>query len=1031
MGVERELQRGRHWLALAVSLALILPVCADEAHLQNLPRYDLFLEFDTQNHRVDVRQRVTWTNTTRFPRSELVFNFYPHYRIPAGEDKLLARTLEMLRIPPSEAMSRRMKGPHGVVVDARVIFQEGDSTRTNQSTSSSLTYSFADDQPTALTIALPQPVNPGKKVTVELRTLIDLPNKQGRWGHWEGVTFLTNAIPLLAFCDETGWRPMPFVPWHQPWFNEAGIFRATIVLPEEQRLACPAPIRGEKHLGNGRKQLETDPFIGRDFSVLCSQRFQEYRGETHLKDGRRIRIKCLAFPEHEFYANEILKIVGEAIPVYSEWFGPFPYNEFTIAESFFGWNGNECAGLILIDERIFGMPKVARGYVEYLVSHETCHQWWYNVIGTNGYAEPFMDEAAATFFTHKLLDTKRGPNNELIDWPRGLEWLPNMKRENYRWAYLAGAIRRNEMQPAAQDLPEFGHLFRLFTGAYDRGSRIFAMIEGHLGEAAFQDFIRLLVTKYYFRVLQVADFRRELEDYTGQDWGEFFNRWVYGKGMTDWAVEQVVVTARQEERFPQYIILKSFASKRAYGERYPTRVTIRQKGEFAERTIVQLEGTDSFGDRRQIHVPLGDADRVIIPELRADISPLANDRWELTIDLPFRPEQVTVDPTRLLVDSDYSNNQWKPPAPDVRLTPLYSMLDETDLTNDYDRWNLIAGPWIGGPLYPDPWYMRSTMIGARAGAYRTQVFFGGLYAAYRTDYRDVVIGADGFWDHCFHPRTQFGFNYEHRVIDPIGTSAPSGVMRGVAFLRYVFDYSPSLYLPPMHYLELFSTYSDNFLPYSRTDTVNAVRPEWYQLTGLHYRLNLYLPYWDPEQGLWFDLWSGGGLTGLDRVTQGAYQGRVELAAVRSLPESWGSTLNRARIASRVVVQGATPDEGQFFALGGGTLYRGYDLAQRQGSWLWVANLEFRFPLAQNLRWDCCDHIFGGRTLYLAAFYDVGSIYANGRIVGGDVAHALGMGLRLDMAFFSFIERATLRFDFAKTLNDNTGFQFWFGAQHAF
>ena len=52
----------------------------------------------------------------------------------------------------------------------------------------------------------------------------------------------------------------------------------------------------------------------------------------------------------------------------------------------------------MIDERVFGMPHLGGSYVEYLVSHETCHQWWYNVVGTNGYRETFMDEAPATLF---------------------------------------------------------------------------------------------------------------------------------------------------------------------------------------------------------------------------------------------------------------------------------------------------------------------------------------------------------------------------------------------------------------------------------------------------------------------------------------------------------------------------------------------------------------------------------------------------------------------------------------------------------
>jgi len=48
-----------------------------------------------------------------------------------------------------------------------------------------------------------------------------------------------------------------------------------------------------------------------------------------------------------------------------------------------------------------------------------------------------------------------------------------------------------------------------------------------------------------------------------------------------------------------------------------------------------------------------------------------------------------------------------------------------------------------------------------------------------------------------------------------------------------------------------------------------------------------------------------------------------------------------------------------------------------------------------------------------------------------VAHALGVGLRLDVAWFGLIERTMLRFDAAKTINDSSPWQFWFGIQHPF
>ena len=538
--------RCRWWLAVQV-VALVAILAGSRVNAADppiLPRYDLDLRFDTSNHRATLRQVVSWTNTTHTPTNQLTFNFYPHYSVPKKDYIKLAKTLEMLRLQPSLGIDRGEH--HGEVLSGRLLAMGGKSVDVP------LAFFYDPDNVTAVRFTLPGEVKPGESVTMEMVCDITLPNKQGRLGYYEGVSFLTNSTPLLAYCDDSGWRPMPFVPWHQPWFNEAGEFHVSVTLPENEVLAVPATVKRELKLPDGWKTVETNTFVGRDFAILASTRFKEYTTVAATSDGRSVPVRCLAFPEHEFYAREVIRIAAEAIPVYSTWFGPYPSEQLTFVESFFGWNGNECAGLIMIDERVFNMPHLVSGYAEYLVSHETCHQWWYNLIGTNGYAETFMDEGAATYFAHRLLDQKLGKNNDFLNWPDGFKWMPSLKRESYRYSGMYTAIRNHEMFPAAQPLPEYGSLFGLFTGAYDRGSKIFGMIEDQLGEAAYFDFLRALTAKYAWRMLQVADFRRELEAYTGRDWGDFFNRWVYGKGMTDWAVEHVEVRAADGTRVTRW-----------------------------------------------------------------------------------------------------------------------------------------------------------------------------------------------------------------------------------------------------------------------------------------------------------------------------------------------------------------------------------------------------------------------------------------------------------------------------------------------
>jgi hypothetical protein len=989
--------------ALCTVLVFAAMASADVPVPSHLPRYTLDLTLDPDAGLARFRQEVTWTNPTDRPTTEVVFNFYPLYRVPASDRLLLAKTLELMRVNPADGLDRQ--GRHGTIGSVRV--RSGDTLQ-------SAPFRYREQIPTSVVVEVPRPVGPGERVTVELTGEVRLPSKQGRWGRWQGITFLTNALPVVAFYDAAGWHDVPFVPWHQPFWNEAGVYASTITLPADEVLACSAAVESEESIGGGRRRVTCQPFVGRDFAAVCSRRFREFTHPSVQPDGRTVLVKCLAEPRHEHYAREVARIAAEALPAFADWFGPFPYDQFTVAQSYFGWNGNECGGMVLIDERVFDAPHLMSGYVEYLVSHETCHQWWYNLVGTNGFSETVMDEGPATHFTHKLMDQKHGRNNPLLKWPSGLGWLPNIRRENYRFASLTGSHRRGDSPPAVGDLPSYGHLVGLFSGAYDRGSKVFGMIEARLGPEA-KPFFREFVARHAFRVASVAGLKRELTAFTGPasapQWDQLFDQWVTGGGLTDWKTDAVTVgTAGPRQR-----------------GRVPVEVVVSQHRQIEEVTPVGFQLAD--GDGFPVRVPVGPGVPAHpLPGSDATVENLGDGRYRVRLTLPSEPIQVAVDPDRVQLDAEPGDNAWRRPV-SAKLVPLYTMLNETDLTNDYDRWNVAAGPWFSGSLYQDPWYTRGTMVGVRAGAFRTQRFAGGVYAAFRQDFNDLVVGADGLIDHWPGTHTQVGFNVERRVAGPWGGDGEDAAFRANLFGRYVFSYGSSLYLPPISYVDLFTTYADNFLPVARQPDPNGVRPAWTQLTGLHYRLNLYTPYWDPERGVWADLVAAGGATKLDG-TVGTAQLRAELAAARRLPEEWGRFAHRFTFAGRVVGQTAWPDRGQFFALGGSTLFRGFDLRERQGSNLWVANAEVRTPLVEHARLTTLDNTLGVRTVSLAGFYDVGAVYTAGRSVGG-VAHALGAGVRVDLSLFSFIERATLRLDVAKTINAARPVQVWFGVQQPF
>src|SRR5437762_673323 len=101
------------------------------------------------------------------------------------------------------------------------------------------------------------------------------------------------ACPGIYY--EHGWQPTPFVPWHQPFFNEAGQYTVRIELPTDQKIACSAEIASVSD-GKGTKVVTFAPICTRDFAFACSARYQEFTGQAG-----DVKVRCLADPEHAHY----------------------------------------------------------------------------------------------------------------------------------------------------------------------------------------------------------------------------------------------------------------------------------------------------------------------------------------------------------------------------------------------------------------------------------------------------------------------------------------------------------------------------------------------------------------------------------------------------------------------------------------------------------------------------------------------------------------------------------------------------------
>ncbi len=967
----------RRWIALgllALGLCGASPASGPDAPRaprlpipEGLPRYDMDVRIDVAGRVVTVQERVTFTNSTSKDVTELVFHVYPRHRVPEADRPMVAKTLEVLRLSPEEAMDAdgRRITVNGAKVDGR-----------------DLAIAFDPKNDTVMIVPLAKAVPPGATVSMDLDFLVELPDKWGRWGQHLGVTYLLNWYPVLAHVDDKGWEHTPFVPWHQPWHQDAGLYNVNVAVPEGQIVASSGKITEAKPPKDGWRSLKIVASPARDFALTCSARY-----EVLERKAGDVNIRIVGFPEDHANSAKALDYACEVIPQYEGWFGPYPDDEFEIATSYFGWNGNECSGLVLLDDRVTKLPQAGERYIEHLVTHETMHQWFWNVVGTDGYAETFMDEGIVNGLTAKRLDEKYGRNAPLIVWDRRLTWMPTIGREDLRLSGYYGWRAKGNGGSVIRNLDEMGNLGAAFSLAYDRGGKVINMIENRLGTERFLEFLRKIYRAYAWKTMSFADFRRELVSFDHSiDWNDFLDGWLIEHRDLDWSVEAVDVGTSGE-----------------WEPHLPVKIKLRQAGVMIEPTVVMCKVVD-----QELRVPIW-PERGTYDVPGAHVERTGDAEWIVSVQSPGRPTQVEVDPDHALLDAVPDNNRWKP-AVAWRFTPLMTPLDESSQFQAYDRVSIVSG------LFVDQ-YERG---GAKVAIQRLNKFQATFWAGTEPALREAIFGGQLQFPHFPYPKWSSGIFYEEGLYNFYNDKQHSG---GRLFSRYRFLEASSFLVDDAGFVEAYYGFGNEFWAGDNGRPVS--KP--FAAVGGRFRLSTLFPVWNPVGGKLIDVTAEYGNRALGS-TYDYVRMSLEYGIVRQLPPGFGY-FSKTRLALRGFGGLGFPDNVPYFRLGGGTRLRALDLNQNLGSSVWMGSFEWRFPIVEDTDIQALDHIVRGRNINASLFYDFGASYLAGHF--SPVVNGVGFGIGVDVALFSFLERANIRVDIAQPLLPGRGPVIWFGLNQSF
>ena len=594
------------------------------------PKYEIDASIDTARHFIQAKQRVTFVNNSDKSTSQIYFHIYPHRKYNKEEKNFILRYAAYFKVNPFPER-----------------FRTGDlKINTVSSEGKSLKYAIEGKDNTILRIDLDKEISPGRAVVLDLDYLVVIPHMYGRFGWHKNITSLLRWYPILSVLDKEGWHNYPFYPYHQPYFSEAALYSVKLTVPGGEVVIHSGILKSEARNADGTRTLFVESELPlRDFGLTLSP---DYKVKSLETEG--IKINSYYLEGDALYAQKALDSAAGLIKFYAEKFIPYPYKEFNIAPSFLAYGGTQSSNLILIDTRVYRLPEFLQRYFDFLIVHETGHQWFYNIVGSDEYKEMVIDEGMNSSFVLQYLAQKYGQEAEVMVLPKALSWLiPSFSFQRAQLDRYSFVAKNGLDSPVQGELSSFQEPSSIFSITYGKGSKIWEMLNYAVGEEVFQKIMQRYFNEYTFKNIALSDIKALAEAEAGTDLSWFFQQWFKTSKKCDYAVKEVkdnkvVVENRAEIRMP-----------------------VELKIEFADGTTQKLSW-DGLGKEKEFLIE------------------------------PFKTiKSVQLDPEKRLLDLDRVNNNWKRKI-DLKLVPLYYPIYEIPVFLKDDAYSLVFGPQIGSDL---------------------------------------------------------------------------------------------------------------------------------------------------------------------------------------------------------------------------------------------------------------------------------------------------------------------------------------------
>jgi aminopeptidase N len=220
--------------------------------------------------------------------------------------------------------------------------------------------------------------------------------------------------------------------------------------------------------------------------------------------SRNLPVITYVYPENEQYFKDNTPITLNALKVFHDAFGDYPFLQERYGHTQWNWGG--------------GMEHQTNSFMgdmeENLQGHELAHQWFGDVVTCGSWSDIWLNEGFASWAAVYAIEKSGNP-----DYKGWLQW------------HVTSATSQPDGSVYVTDTSTVNRIFD-YRLTYMKGACLVRMLQWKLGDDHFFTGVRnyLQEVKLKGGYAKVSDLQRNLESVSGQSLDTFFNQWYYGQG---------------------------------------------------------------------------------------------------------------------------------------------------------------------------------------------------------------------------------------------------------------------------------------------------------------------------------------------------------------------------------------------------------------------------------------------------------------------------------------------------------------------